>query len=398
MSLSSKLERGLRHAWLRLLERLINRKPLNPADLPHNKIRRILIIPEQDQLGELLLATPVFRAVRQHFPKAYIAVLAQSYPAQILYNNVYLDEVICFFDKFNNWSLNKVFHFVKRLRSKFDLAIVLNTVSHSLTRDLLTYFSGAKIILGSEHLIFKECKRNFFYNLLAPYSDSNKHQTEKNLDVVRFIHVDIEDKSEAISLTQEEKKCAIKFLYEHGLKPNDLILAIHLSNGKIGNRWDLENFVEVAKYFSSKYNAKIIVSWQPNESILGQDFINSLPFRPVTAIGLNLREYAAIISFCNLIFCYDTAIMHLAASVGTPLIAIFGSSAPEQSKPIGKQFVALKGINGECNSVSVNQAIEAAENLLKAMSKSMKIEAEDFDITEQVLEQYLNILNTFEKK
>lgn len=397
MSEGSKLAVRLQRALLRLLGKQISKTPLSPTDFPNHDIRRILIIGLHDQLRDLLLATPVFRAVRQHFPKAHIAALVRNNLAPILDHNVNLAEVICFFESISGWSVKKAIQFVKRVRSKFDLTIVLDLVSDSVTSDLLAYLSGAKYVLGSEHLVFQPGQDNFIYNLLAPYYDSNKHQTEKNLDIVRFIQVDTEDKSEEIYLTQEERKLAWEFLYENGLQPDDLLLAIRLGARKVRNRWNVTKFVELAKYFSSRHNAQIIVSWGPNDVKLGQYFLNSLPFKPVEAVGLNLRKLAAVFSFCNLVFCCDTDAMHLAASVGTPLVAVFGSTDPEEWKPIGQRFVGLKGVQGNCSFVNVAQVIEAAERLLKAYPKSVEVGSEDFEISEQVVERYLNILNPFDK-
>jgi ADP-heptose:LPS heptosyltransferase len=398
MSLSSKLKERLKHALLRVFETVISKTPLSPADFKHDKIRRILIIRQHGQLRDLLLATPVFRAVRQNFPGAYIAVLTLDHIAQVLYHNRNLDEVICFFEKISDWSVKKVFRFLRHIRSKFDLAIVLNPESHSLTSDLLAYLSGAKFILGSECLNIQTGQRNFIYNLLAPCANSQKHQTERNLDIVRFIHIDAEDKSEQIFLTPQESRWALEFLDQNGLQPDDLILCIHLGAVKIRDRWGTKKFVELAKYFSSKHNAKIILSCEPNEIKLRRYFLNSLPFKPVEAVGLTLRELSAVISFCDVIFCGDTGVMHLAAGVGTPFVAIFGTTDPEEWKPIGKQFVALQGEQGNCNSITVEQVRRTAEKLLKMYPKYVKVEAEDFEISEQVLERYINILNEFDKK
>jgi heptosyltransferase-2 len=364
MKLVNKLERWLKLSFLRLLEKAIKNAPVHPDNLPRHQIRRILIIRQHDQLGDLLLATPVFRAVRENFPEAHISALVRSYTSQILYNNIYLNEVISFYERFTDWSPKKAVQFFKRLRSNFDLAIVLNTVSHSVTSDLLAWLSGAKYRLGSEHLIFEGCQSNFLYNLRASYHDSNKHQTEKNLDIVRFIQIDTKNKSEEINLNQGELDRAKAMLGRHKIKGKDLIVAMHPGAGKVRNRWEVNRFKQVAKYFNFKYNAKIVVSWGPQEQELGNEFLNGLPFTPVEAVDLNLRELSAVFAWCHLLICNDTGVMHLAASVGTPLVAIFGPTDPEQWKPLGQKFVALKGEDNSCASVAVEEVIAEAEKLL----------------------------------
>jgi len=89
--------------------------------------------------------------------------------------------------------------------------------------------------------------------------------------------------------------------------------------------------------------------------------------------GLNLRRLAAIFSQLNLLICNDTGTTHLAAAVGTPLVAIFGPTDARQWKPLGKNCVAVQGQNGVCDTVSVQEVILAAERLLQETSFLNKI-------------------------
>jgi hypothetical protein len=64
--------------------------------------------------------------------------------------------------------------------------------------------------------------------------------------------------------------------------------------------------------------------------------------------------------------CNDTGVMHLAAAVSTPLVAIFGPTDPNEWKPFGKKFVALRGDKSRCDTVSVQQVLQAIQALLGA--------------------------------
>nr|NIR51840.1 glycosyltransferase family 9 protein [candidate division KSB1 bacterium]NIR68826.1 glycosyltransferase family 9 protein [candidate division KSB1 bacterium]NIS27189.1 glycosyltransferase family 9 protein [candidate division KSB1 bacterium]NIT74074.1 glycosyltransferase family 9 protein [candidate division KSB1 bacterium]NIU26939.1 glycosyltransferase family 9 protein [candidate division KSB1 bacterium] len=332
------IKRLCNRIFFELLEKLLSKDEVSPDKLAGSDLERILIIRQHDRLEDLLLATPVFRAVRQRFPHAHISALVRNSMAPSVEQNVNLDQVICFYERLRDWTPKNIFVFLKKLRSKYDLAIVLNTRFHSLTSDLLAYFSGARFVLGSKHLLFPGCKNNFFYNLRAPYSDLNKHHTERNLDIVRHIHADCEELHEEIKISSEDKNSGLKFLTENGLNLDDLIVAIYLS---WSNRREIAKLVQVARYFSSHLDAKIIVSWESEMSPWGAEFTNSLPFSPLQATELSLTQQLSLIYFCDLIICGDNVFMHLAAGIGTPLIAIFGESEPYQIKPIGQQFKAI---------------------------------------------------------
>jgi len=394
MSAKPKLSRALKTFCLKLLEKAVGKTTVNPSEITPEKIRRILIIRRHDDLKDLMITTPVFRAVKQRFPEAHIGVLARADIAPVLLNNVYLDEIISFENRLSGWSFKKTVNLIKKIRSHFDLVIVLNTVTHSFLSDSLAYLTGAKYILGSEHFVLEGCKNNFFYNLIAPYSEINKHQTERNLDIVRHIEADTRDFSEEIYLTKEEKKCAVAFLKEQKVSPVEFLLAVHIGSDDGQSRWPVTKFVHIAKFFCMNYDAKIIASWGLNDNDSGREFISGLPFQPIEVNHLDFREFAAVVFFSNLMICNESAFMHLAAGVGIPVVALFGQTDPHQWKPVGKQIIAIQDTDGKCSSISEEQVIQISEKILERYSKASRLNFEDFDISDKILEKYLYTFDT----
>ncbi len=87
MSAKPKLSRALKTSCLKLLEKAVGKTTVNPSEITPEKSRRILIIRQHDDLKDLMLTTPVFRALRQHYPEAHIGVLARADLAPVLLNN-----------------------------------------------------------------------------------------------------------------------------------------------------------------------------------------------------------------------------------------------------------------------------------------------------------------------
>jgi lipopolysaccharide heptosyltransferase II len=360
----TRIEQAFKRNWLRLFEKWLDRGIVSPNLMNLYAIRRILIVRQHDQLGDFLLSTPVFRALRQFFPQAHIAVIARTYTAELAYRNPYLNEVFVVPEKLLGWTPLKIWRLVAGLLRGWDLAIVLNTVSHSLTSDLLAYFSGARYVLGSEHRIFPGCKRNFFYNLVARYFAQQKPQSERNLDIVRHLGIDTEDRSEVMALTAQEKLFAGNFMRQHGLAEKDVVVAMHPGAGKIHNRWPAEKFAELANTLHRRFNVHLVFMWGPEENSLGANLCRRLSFEPIIARGLALRQLAALLARADIFICNDTGVMHLAAAVGTPLVAIFGPTDPNEWKPIGKKFVAVRGDNHSCENVGVQEVLQATQALL----------------------------------
>ncbi len=69
MSAKPKLSRALKTSCLKLLEKAVGKATVSPSEITPEKIRRILIIRLHDDLKDLMITTPVFRAVRQHIPR-----------------------------------------------------------------------------------------------------------------------------------------------------------------------------------------------------------------------------------------------------------------------------------------------------------------------------------------
>lgn len=81
--------------------------------------------------------------------------------------------------------------------------------------------------------------------------------------------------------------------------------------------------------------------------------------------------------------------MHLAAAAGVPLVGLFGDLDPHQWKPIGNRYLALKGALAQCLAIDESQVIQAVEMLAELYPKSVEISQREFDISEQVVDDYL---------
>jgi heptosyltransferase-2 len=71
----------------------------------------------------------------------------------------------------------------------------------------------------------------------------------------------------------------------------------------------------------------------------GEAIENSAPKRVINLIGkTSLSEALSIIGGARLIVSNDSGLMHLAGFLGTPLVAIFGSTSPAWTRPLGGKF------------------------------------------------------------
>ncbi|HPG38464.1 MAG TPA: glycosyltransferase family 9 protein [bacterium] len=358
------IEQFFKQKLVRFLESALGKRELTPTDIDHNSIKKILIIRQHDQLGDFILSTPAFRALRAKYPDAQITIVARHYTTAVVLNNRYINKVITFYEHGRDWNLQRLRTLLSELRAGYDLTVVLNTVSHSLTSDLLAWLSGARYILGSEHLRFSGTRRNFFYHLTAPYYEGECNQSERNVDIVRYIGADTDDLSEHITLTQAEYEWATGQLHELGWDGRQKILAIHPGAGKLGNRWPVHYFVQAANILTAKHNLLAALAWGPAEADLGKELCAGLSCPYIIINNKDIRKLAALLAHSGLFLCNDTGVLHVAAAVGAPLVAVFGPTNPAEWKPVGEQFAAVRGSTHNCSDVQPEQVIARAEKLL----------------------------------
>lgn len=361
----TRFERWAKHRLLRYFEKSLGRKPLSPSEFDRSAVKKILVIRQHDQIGDFILSTPALRALREHFPEAYIALVVRPYFAPAALHNRYVDQVIVTYERLSDLSFSKIKQFLGEIRQGFDLTVMLNTVSHSLTSDWVAHLSRARWVLGPEHLPFGGTTRNFFYNLIAPYPDVKRHQSLRNLEILAYLDIRTDDPREHVTLTAEEKAWANVFLEQNGREERRPLIALQAGAAKAGNRWPVEHFAETANRLAADFGAQFVLTWGPKEAALGET-LRGMIHAPVLFGGLlDLRKTAALFQCADLVLCNDTGVMHLAAGVGAPLVAVFGPTDPAEWKPIGDDFIAVRAADGQVASVTPEMAIAAACNLLE---------------------------------
>jgi ADP-heptose:LPS heptosyltransferase len=355
----------VKNVLIRTLEWMIRKPVLTPEQIDFSTVRTVLVIRQHDQLGDFLLATPVFRAIRNRFPEAYVGVLVRDYFADAVAGNPLVDEILVLQKGSRCWDPRRIMTLWQKVYKRWDLTIVLNTVSHSLSSDLLAELSSKKLILGSAHRVFPGASRNFFYNLVAPYSLTTQHQSERNLDIVRYINAHTEDLSEFMYVGDTERHQALESLHQLGMCEGKLSIALHIGAGKKANRWPVARFARLAQLLHDRLGAQIVLFWGPDEATLADEFCRLITFVPVKVHPAGLRYLAACFTQCSLLVCNDTGVMHVCASVGVPLVAAFGPTPPEEWKPIGDTFVAVRTTTCSVGDVEVDSVYRQVITLLQ---------------------------------
>lgn len=363
------VERGIKGMGLALARRLF--RPRHTAPLHPDAVRRILIIRQHNQLGDMLCATPLMRAVRARFPMATIALLTSPVNHAVMLHHPALDEVILFdkrtFLEKGRLHAVRLFRFVRDLRKwRFDLVLVPATVSMSATSDLLAYVTGAPWRIGVGSLEGKENPSAFFYTEAVPLAWAGKgdvHQTVRNLDVARGLGLSDPGKSLSMALTQEEREHARSRWF---LAQNKPVVAFHVGAGKVPNRWPAERFVSVITTAVSDLGVDVIMISGPMDELPVRGVTDglSVPYKLIT--NESIRAVASCLSWVQLLVSNDTGVMHVGAAVGIPVLSIFGPTDPGQWAPVGPQHCCVKSTTVDITDIRVEEVVATMRAMLRS--------------------------------
>lgn len=359
------IEKACKTWALQRLERRMPQRVVCPEAVDWDRIRQVLIVRQHDQFGDFLLTTPAIRALRGRFPQAFLTLVVRDYLMPVAQGNPHIDALLVFHESAWRWAPGAGLDFARRLRGGFDLAVVFNTVSHSLSSDLIAYGSGAPLILGPAFPTFDHCERNPFYSLVAPSDPAAKHQIHRNLDVVRYIGADTEDLSYGFRLSRDEERVGRAVLRGLGLLAERRMVGVHFGTKDVGKRFPIPKLAEVCDRFIERADTEVVVLRAPGEDALLVELLERMRHTVALAPSLHLRAVAALLKSLDLLICNDTGILHLAAAVGTPTVSFHAKSDPAFWKPIGEHHVAVYAADGDMAAITVEQAMEAVDGVLR---------------------------------
>jgi heptosyltransferase-2 len=107
-------------------------------------------------------------------------------------------------------------------------------------------------------------------------------------------------------------------------------------------RWPIENYVAVAKHLAEKQNAKIVIFGAAADEALAGELAALVPGAENRAGKTTLAEFMTALEESRLVICNDSGAMHLASALGVPTVAIFGSTEPELTGPMGSRTAVLR--------------------------------------------------------
>lgn len=321
-----------------------------------DQIQRILIL-RMGPLGETILTTPVIRAIRRHFPEAYIAYMVAPGREELVSANPNLDEVITY-----DTVVPRLIYGMAK--GSFQMAVVLQPTFRLVLHTFLAripFRVGFETNAGGKSLLH-----------IAVPNDTNQHETARYLDIARGISIEPDSDEPEVFVTKEAQKWADDLLADVGISSSRHLIGLNPGAGSTYRRWSETGFAKVGDRLHHKYGAQIFITAGSWEGTLPYDLANLMSCSPIIVTGTTPMQLAAMIQKCDLFISNDTGPMHMSTAVRTPTIALFGASNPIQWGPVWPQHtvIACKTMD----DIAAEDVLAAAESQLQQGSDTEKVE------------------------
>lgn len=333
-------------------------------------MRNVLII-KLRYIGDVLLATPTVRAIKAARPDVRVTMMVNRGTEDVLSGNPDVDEIIVL----DKGSLAAQWQLIAGLRRRrFDTVIDLTDGDRSA---FLSWISGAPVRIGfnDEHRWRGRC-----YTGVVPPVPGMRHRMDRDLAALKPLSVHPNEKLPCLYLTEEDESRADQLLDQLGIRGDRPIIIIQPGARYWFKAWPDERFAELADRLATDYGYQVLIGGSREEEALAQRIHEAAKSRPISMAGLaTLKQFAAIAKRAALFVGNDSGAMHIAAAVGTPVVALFGPSNPAEWGPRGGPAeVIYKGLDcrtcfhptcekGELNcmkQITVEEAFASARRLV----------------------------------
>lgn len=307
--------------------------------------RRALVI-KLGHIGDVLVTTPVFTALKETWPNLNITALVNQGTEAMLQNSPYVDEVIAL-ERNHAGRLAELKYqlgLLRRLRSaRFDLSLELSGGDRGA---FLSFIAGAGTRVGFAPK--KPHVRARAFHVLADATGTQNHVVETFLRQVRVLGIEPGDTRLKLYPDPESRDKAASLLKQHGLEAKRFVL-LHPTSRWMFKCWTPEGNAALIRRLG-QLGLPVVLTAAPAEK--EREFINQVLEQDLgSAKVLNLAGQVdlpllgALIKEARAFLGVDSAPMHMAAALGTPVLVLFG---PSGEKMWGPWQVPAQVLSGDC--------------------------------------------------
>jgi ADP-heptose:LPS heptosyltransferase len=360
--LLKNIEIAFRRFLIALLRFLVrSRRPIS-GGIDFSSCKFLFV--RQDRIGDVLVSTPLFSALKRKYPNAVVDVLLSTNNHFVLANDT-LVRKRWLYDKHlvSSWKMMSAIR-----KEHYDFVIDLMD-NPSATSTAICLLSGARSTVGLE-------KENaFVYDIVVPLiSRKDAHIVDRIARLLVPFGIDPTEEDLRIRYTVAEhaRKFSERVFQENGVVPKKTI-GINISAGHDVRFWGVENFRTLITLFQKKYPTHaILLLSKPSHRTLSKNIVsgfNNIVLAPLTN---SFDEFAALIENLSLLVTPDTSAVHLAAAFSIPSVVMYVQSDKNLRiwDPYKSQSEALIADVDDVQAISPEDVFQAVQRLMAKLGRA----------------------------
>ena len=351
-----QLERAWKRIVFRALGALLPGHRASRSPQWHDRPHRVLYL-RYDRIGDMIMATPLIRAIARSHPTIQLDVLASPSNAVVLTGNPHVRRVMIF-DRKRLSSFVRTARMLRRER--YDAVIDGMVLQPSLTMLMLMLATGARYRIG-----IGGRANDFIYTLPVPPAASDAHQILQSAATAAPFGVNVErtDWRPELFVDAEERARAEEAWRING--DGEPRILVNIAAGEARRRWPADRVVaaiRAAREVAAR--GTVLVMAPPAELEEAERIARDAGAR---AIVPGLRDAFALVATADVIFTPDTSIAHAASAFNKPaVVMLIGGSAIFEPYETPGQFVYSPGPTLE--SLDARPVIDALRSVVQAAS------------------------------
>ncbi len=333
---------------------------------------KILVI-KLRAIGDVLLSTIVINNLRSAFPEAQIDFLTEKAGSKIVLGNPALDKVHILTKDRNKSGFRRFMDdvaFIRKIqKEKYDLVFDFFGNPRSA---ILTLLSQADVRIGYDYRL-----RQRAYNRVVKSRASEIHEALWHLDALQYLDIPIIDKNLNFFIDDVSFEFANQFWKQEQFE-NKHVIGINFSGGWPAKKWPVDRFAQLVDRIKTDYDTEVLVFWGPGEKKEALELAELANQKICLIPETDLKQLGAILKKIDMLVTTDSGPMHIAASVNTPCVAIYGPTNFRLQGPYGtgheivyKDKLDCLGCNRlDCehttcmNALTVDRVYESVKNCL----------------------------------
>ncbi len=307
-----------------------------------SNIRRILIR-SANWVGDAIMTTPAVEAIRRNFPGAGITLLAKPWVLPVFAHNPHVDEVMVYeADGRHRGALGTLRLSRDLRRRRFDLAILFQNAFEAA---LISRLAGIPNRLG----FTTDARTLLLTHRVRTWPALKKgHLVDYYNGLLADAGLTVVHRHLQLFIQPEEFQAARRMLVKMGIAGDIPIVGINPgATYGTAKRWPRDRFVELSRRLIRQRHSQVLVFGGPGEARLGAEIGRRVgPGCHDLCARTSLREAMALIGCCHAFVTNDSGLMHVAAALDIPQVAIIGPTDATATGPVGRasQMIRREGI------------------------------------------------------